>query len=229
MQRTRVKFCGLTRAQDVRAAIALGADALGFVCFAGSSRYVAPERLAELASALAPLVTPVLLFVDAPVLQVERALAAVPNALLQFHGSEDHDYCRSFGRPYLRAVGLAAGVDLLEFEASFPSASGVLADSPAPGGGGAGFGGSGHSFAWERVPPAAQRRLPLLLAGGLRADNVAEAIRCVRPHAVDVSSGVEEARGIKSVERMRQFLAAVASADAAMGTDPDSTAPGGAA
>lgn len=229
MQRTRVKICGLTRVQDVQAACALGADAVGFVCHHASARYVPPERLAQLAAVVAPLVTPVLLFVDAPREQVARALASVPNALLQFHGSEDHAYCLSFGRPYLRAVELASGVDLLEFERLFPSAGGLLADAPAPVGAGSGYGGSGHTFPWERLPPPRQRRLPLLLAGGLRPENVASAIQRVRPFAVDVSSGVEEARGIKSIERMRQFLAAVAAANALLRADPDAGVPDGAA
>jgi len=233
MQRTRVKICGLTRVQDVRAACALGADAVGFVCHRASARYVPQERLAELAAAVAPLVTPVLLFVDAPPEQVARALLAVPGALLQFHGSEDHDYCRAHGRPYLRALAMAEGVDLLEFERAFPSAAGLLADTPALAGAAdaapAGFGGSGRPFAWKRLPLAQRRSLPLVLAGGLRADNVADAICLVRPHAVDVSSGVEESRGIKSIERMRGFMAAVASADASLQTDPDARVPGGAA
>ncbi len=218
--RTRVKICGLTRVQDVAAACALGTDAVGFVCHPASPRYVPPERLAELAAAVAPLVTPVLLFVDAPAVAVERALTSVPNALLQFHGGEDPAWCRSFGRPYVRAVALAEGVDLLDFEVRYADAAGLLADTPPTGA--AAFGGSGRSFPWQRVPPPAQRTLPLILAGGLQAQNVAAAIGQVRPHAVDVSSGVETARGIKSVERMQAFLAAVRAADAAadMAGDP---------
>lgn len=211
-QRTRVKFCGLTRAADVEAACALGADAVGFVCYAGSPRYVAPEQLPGLARAVAPLVTPVLLFVDAEPAQVRGALEAVPAALLQFHGSEDHAECRAYARPYLRAVALGERTDLLEFERLFPTAAGLLADAP-----GDGHGGGGRVFDWGRVPAACERTLPLVLAGGLNAQNVEAAIERVRPYAVDVSSGVEESRGIKSAVRMRDFLAAVRRADARCG------------
>jgi phosphoribosylanthranilate isomerase len=208
-QRTRVKICGLTRAADVQAACTLGADAVGFVCYAPSARFVEPGRLAPLAQALAPLVTPVLLFVNARAQEVAAALAVLPQAILQFHGDEDHDFCRSFGRPYLRAVALGAGVDLLDSERMFPSASALLADAPS-----SGYGGSGQTFDLSRLPAPALRALPLVLAGGLRAENVAAAIAQVRPYAVDVSSGVEQAPGIKSVDRMRSFLAAVRRADA---------------
>ena len=223
MQRTRVKICGLTRVQDVQAACALGADAVGFVCFAGSPRFVALDRLAQLAGALAPLVTPVLLFVDAPVASVEAALQRVPHALLQFHGSEDAAYCAAFGRPYLKAVAVREGSDLIEFENRYASALGLLVDTPAAAGGGV-HGGSGQAFDWSRLPDVAQRRLPLVLAGGLQAGNVAAAVLQVRPTAVDVSSGVEEQdagtgavqRGIKSAARMGSFLAAVRAADVQM-------------
>ena len=229
MHRTRVKICGLTREADVRAACALGADAVGFVCFPGSARFVEPGRLAALAREVPPFVTPVLLFVDAERASIEAALAAVPQALLQFHGAEDPQFCGSFGRPFIRALPVSSSCDLLEFEDLFPAAAGLLADAPgrspansaanspdqAPRGeGGAAYGGAGHTFPWERLPAQAQRRLPLILAGGLRADNVANAIAVVRPYAVDVSSGVESARGIKSAQRMREFLAAVRAADA---------------
>jgi phosphoribosylanthranilate isomerase len=236
MQRTRVKFCGLTRVEDLRAACALGADAVGFVCFPGSPRFVPPDRLAGLAQAVMPLVTPVLLFVNASAADVERGLAAVPQALLQFHGAEDPEFCGSFGRPYLRALAMDAGVDLLEFERRFSTAAAVLADapaeSPAAGGGavpgamagtpaGAAFGGTGRTFPWDRLAAPERRRLPLILAGGLQADNVAEAVYRVRPYAVDVSSGVEASRGVKSAGRMRDFLAAVRLADARADANPD--------
>jgi phosphoribosylanthranilate isomerase len=246
MHRTRVKICGLTRDEDVRAACALGADAVGFVCYPGSPRYVAPERLAALAQALAPFVTPVLLFVNASRSEVERAVAAVPQALLQFHGAEDPRFCAAFGRPYVRALAVAAGVDLLEFEQRFSTAAAVLADTPADGpgnapgeaaapavaSGGAGsgpvFGGAGRTFPWDRLAAPERRRLPLILAGGLRADNVAQAIAQVQPYAVDVSSGVEAARGVKDAGRMRDFLAAVRMADARPRPDPQAVHGGGA-
>jgi len=211
-QRTRVKICGLTRVQDVRCACELGADAVGFVCYPASRRFVDVDRLAQLAGAVASFVTPVLLFVDAPSSDVRRALAVLPNALLQFHGHEDHAYCRSFGRAYVRTVAMGDGVDLLEFEHKFPSAVGLLADAAR-----AGAGGTGQVFDWKRLPPRPQRALPLILAGGLNAENVADAIGVVQPYAVDVSSGVEQSEGIKSATRMRSFFAAVRGADAQSG------------
>ncbi len=212
MQRTRIKICGLTRIADVQQACALGVDAIGFVRYPASPRFVDDTRLAELARALPPLVTPVLLFVNADKAQVHRALAAVPNALLQFHGAERADYCEGFGRPFLRAIAVGEGVDLLDSEMQFPGAAALLVDAPS-----SGFGGSGRSFPWERLPAPARRTLPLVLAGGLQADNVVAAIGQVRPYAVDVSSGVETAPGIKSVERMREFIEAVHRADAQFG------------
>jgi len=212
MQRTRVKICGLTRLQDVQRACDLGADAVGFVCYPASRRFVDAARLAALARAVPPLVTPVLLFVDAAPSDVQRALKAVPNALLQFHGREDAARCGSFGRPYLRAVAIGEGADLLQFEREFPGATGLLADAPS-----AEFGGAGRTFDWQRLPAPAQRTLPLILAGGLDAENVMAAIALVRPYAVDVSSGVEETHGVKSVDRMRSFFAAVRRADAQSG------------
>ncbi len=205
--RTRIKFCGLTREQDVASACVLGVDAVGFVCHPGSSRYVDPARLPDLARAAAPFVTPVLLFVDAAEAEIRQALERVPGALLQFHGHEDEAFCRRFARPYLRAVSMGGDGVLLHSEAVFHSAAGLLADAAAPGSGGA-----GETFDWGRVP--SQRSLPLILAGGLDAENVADAIRAVGPYAVDVSSGIEESRGIKSAERMRSFVAAVRTADA---------------
>ena len=204
--RTRVKICGLTRAADVIAAAEAGADALGFVCYERSPRYVAPEALAALAGQLPPLATPVLLFVNAAPAVIERALAAVPDALLQFHGDETEADCTRWGRPYLRAVRMDAGVDLLDCFARFRSARGLLADAPS-----AGFGGSGQRFDWGCLP----RRRPgaLVLAGGLDARCVGEAIARVRPEAVDVSSGVESAPGLKDAGRIREFIAAVRAAD----------------
>jgi len=212
MQRTRVKICGLTRVEDVRSACDLGADAVGFVCAPASGRFVELERLAHLAGAVTPFVTPVLLFVDASPAQVRSALEVVPNALLQFHGSENSSYCQSFGRPYLRAAAMGEGIDLLEFETKFAGAAGLLADAAR-----AGSGGTGQMFDWSRLPAAGLRTLPLILAGGLDARNVEAAIRLVRPQAVDVSSGVEASQGIKSLERMRSFFAAVRQADAQSG------------
>ena len=219
--RTRVKICGLTRTGDVAVACVAGADAVGFVCFQGSPRHVPRSALAELAHAVAPFVTPVLLFVDAAPEDIRRALEIVPNALLQFHGAESPADCQAYGRPYLRALAVGEGADLLDCERRFPAAAAMLVDTP-PGGDGrnrggdrpGGFGGAGIAFDWRRLPGAAARGRPLVLAGGLTAANVGGAIATVRPWAVDVSSGVEERKGVKDPARIRDFIAAVRAADA---------------
>jgi phosphoribosylanthranilate isomerase len=209
MKRTRIKICGLTRAEDVRAAAEAGADAVGFVCYPASPRFVPAERLAPLARQLPPFVTPVLLFVNAPAAAVDVALAQIPGALLQFHGAESRADCERFGRSYLRAVRMEERIDLIDCERRFTSAGALLVDAPAPG-----FGGGGQVFNWTWLPPAVMRGKPLVLAGGLSEANVADAIRQVRPFAVDVSSGVETAPGIKSAEQIHRFVAAVRAADA---------------
>lgn len=208
MRRTRIKICGITRVEDAACAVACGADAVGFVCYPRSPRFVEPARLRELAGALPPFATPVLLFVNAGADHVQACLEQVPDALLQFHGDETRADCERYRRPYLRAVRMGEGVDLLDCARSFPSAIGLLADAPA-----AGFGGSGTVFDWARLPVPVQRTLPLVLAGGLTESNVMGAIARVRPFAVDVSSGVEEAPGVKSAERLQRFCAAVRQAD----------------
>jgi phosphoribosylanthranilate isomerase len=208
MRRTRIKICGITRVEDAACAADHGADAVGFNCYPRSSRYVERARLRELAAALPPFVTPVLLFVNAEAAHVRACLAEVPQALLQFHGDEDAAGCERFGRPYLRAVRMGEGVDLLDCARSFPSAIALLADAPA-----AGYGGGGMVFDWAWLPAADRRTVPLVLAGGLDESNVSDAIGRVHPFAVDVSSGVESAPGIKCAERMRRFCAAVRRAD----------------
>jgi phosphoribosylanthranilate isomerase len=207
-QRVRIKICGLTRGQDVIAAAEAGADALGFVCYPGSSRYVAAEALGALAAQVPVFVTPVLLFVNAPAAIVRAALDVVPHALLQFHGDESEAECRQYGRPYLRAVRMSDEVRLLDCERAFASSLALLADAPA-----AGYGGGGRAFDWSRIPSPVERGKPLVLAGGLDAANVGAAIAQVRPAAVDVSSGVEVAKGIKDPARIRAFIAAVRAAE----------------
>jgi phosphoribosylanthranilate isomerase len=208
MRRTRIKICGITRPEDAAAAAAAGADSVGFNCYPRSPRFVEAARLRELAAALPPFVTPVLLFVNATPAQVEAGLAQVPDALLQFHGDEPPAECEGFGRPYIRALRMSEGVDLLDCARSFPSAAALLADAPA-----AGYGGSGTRFDWTRLPAPSQRTKPLILAGGLDDTNVMDAIVRVRPFAVDVSSGVEQAPGIKSADRVERFCTAVRAAD----------------
>jgi phosphoribosylanthranilate isomerase len=181
---------------------------VGFVCYERSPRFVEPSRLRELARSLPPFVMPVLLFVNAAADHVHACLAEVPQALLQFQGDETRADCERFGQPYMRAVRMGEGVDLLDCERLFSSAQALLADAPA-----AGFGGGGRTFDWDRLPPPERRAMPLVLAGGLNESNVIEAISRVRPFAVDVSSGVESAPGIKSADRLRRFCAAVFAAD----------------
>lgn len=210
MTRTRIKFCGLTREGDVAAACRLGVDAVGFVCHPASPRYVAVERLAALARELGPFVTPVLLFVDADPARIRQALESVPDALLQFHGRESAAACAAFGRPYLRAIALGAGVDLLDCEIEYRSASALLVDAPPRE---HEVGGGGRTFDWSLVPAPARRTRPLILAGGLAPANVEAAIGAVHPYALDVSSGIESSRGIKSEALMTGFVAAVRAAD----------------
>jgi phosphoribosylanthranilate isomerase len=204
--RTRIKICGLTREADVAAACAAGADAVGFVCYPKSPRYVDPHRLHALARQLGPFTAPVLLFVNAPPDLVDAAREAVPAAVLQFHGDEHEADCARYGAAYVRAIRMSEGVDLLDCERLFPSAAALLLDAPS-----AAYGGSGQAFDWSRIPRERTKRV--ILAGGLHSGNVGQAVRTVRPYAVDISSGVEEAPGIKSAARMGEFIDAVRRAD----------------
>lgn len=200
MSRTRVKFCGLTRAGDVRLACELGVDALGFVLAPKSPRCLAPEELPGLRAAVSPLVDVVALFMDPPASAVLDVLRRLRPTLLQFHGGEDDSFCRSFGLPFLKSLPMANGAEAaLLTSKRYPSALAFLLDSHGPGQ----PGGSGQAFDWASAPRTAR---PLFLAGGLRVANVAEAIRTVRPYAVDVSSGIETSPGRKDGERMQHFL-----------------------
>ena len=204
--KTRIKICGLTREEDVDAAVAAGADAIGFVFYPPSPRYVSPQRAAELAKRIPPFVDVVGLFVNEEPEVVRAACEALPINVLQFHGDEDAAYCGQFARPYLRAARVRPGLDLVEFASSFPDARGLLLDAFVEG-----YGGGGHVFDWTLIPP----NLPsyLVLSGGLTADNVGDAVRRVRPVAVDVSSGVEMSKGIKDHAKITAFVAAVRAAD----------------
>ena len=204
--RTRIKICGLTREADVAAAIAAGADAVGFVCYPKSPRYVAPIRLRALGRELGVFAAPVLLFVNAASDLVEGALEMLPNALLQFHGDEHEPACSRYRRPYIRSVAMTDETDLASVQTEFASAAALLVDAPTED-----FGGSGRTFNWSRLPK--QRTKALVLAGGLNADNVGAAIAEVRPYAVDVSSGVEQEPGVKSAAKIESFIAAVRRAD----------------
>ncbi len=218
MHRTRVKICGITRLPDGLAAAHAGADAIGFVFWPGTPRRVAPEIARAIAAALPPFVTIVGLFVDPDPEHVRATLAVVPLDILQFHGDESPELCRAFGRRYVKAVPVgdgAAKIGLLEYAARYPDASALLFDAPPSGGL---PGGTGRSFDWDALPKDLAR--PLVLSGGLSAANVGEAIRRVRPWAVDVSSGVEAigpdgnpAKGMKDPERIRSFIEKVRNAD----------------
>lgn len=204
---TRIKICGITRAADARAAAGHGADAIGLVFYPPSPRALGIDQARAVVSALPPFVTPVGLFLDPDPEWVEAVVDQVPVQLLQFHGREDAAFCRRFGRPYIKAVGMGDTVDWDGVGAAYPDARGLLVDSHAAGT----AGGTGETFAWERMPR--ERHFPLILAGGLDAHNVAAAIAAVRPEAVDVSSGVERARGIKDEARIREFIEEVRRGD----------------
>lgn len=212
--RTRIKICGLTREADVDVAVEAGAEAIGFVFYEKSPRYVSPARAAELARRLPPFVTPVGLFVNASGELLAEGLAALPNMLLQFHGDETPAICCAPGRPFLRAARMEPGFDLLDFAHQFSEASGLLVDAHVEG-----YGGGGKVFDWSLLPTNVPR--PVVLSGGLHAGNVIEGILRVRPWAVDVSSGVEEAKGLKSAALMRQFCDAVRQADAQLAGQPN--------
>jgi phosphoribosylanthranilate isomerase len=208
MARTRVKICGITRVEDGLAAAAAGADAIGLVFYPRSSRWVEPAAAANIVAALPPFVTTVGLFLDAEAGFVREVMARVPLDLLQFHGAESPSYCNGFGRPYIKAVPMAETDDVAGYARRFGEARALLLDSH----GGGRIGGTGERFDWERIPDTPGK--PLILAGGLDPANVAEAIRRVRPYAVDVSSGVESARGIKDTVLIQAFMQTVT------GTDP---------
>ncbi len=208
--RTRIKFCGFTRPGDVRLACELGADAIGFVFAHGSTRRVAPEEARAMRQALAPLVDSVALFSDNPAEEVREVVRQIRPSLLQFHGREDDAFCRGFGVPYLKAVAMGSPIAQehpAALQSRYPGASGFLFDSH-----GAGVsGGSGKVFDWSRIPAGVQK--PFVLAGGLNADNVFDAILATMPWAVDVSSGIESAPGLKDGDRMRHFVEQVRRAD----------------
>ncbi len=206
MHRTRIKICGLTREADVDAAIEAGADALGFVLYDKSPRHVSLSRAAELIARLPPFVTPVLLMVNASPHELRQATEALPQALLQFHGDETPEQCAAADRPFIRAARMADGFDLLDFAARFSNAMALLLDTHVEG-----FGGSGKVFDWSQIPPSVP--LPVVLSGGLSPANVTDGVFHVRPFAVDVSSGVEISKGIKSGPLMRRFCKAVRDAD----------------
>ncbi len=204
---TRVKICGITRIEDALAAAAAGADAIGLVFYERSPRHVDLVQARAIVRALPPFVGSVALFVDPAPEAVRAVLDGVRPDLLQFHGDEPPPFCRGFGVPWLKAARVRPGVDLLQYAALYADACGLLLDAWHE----SAHGGTGERFDWSLIP----RRLPLpvILAGGLGPGNVAEAVRAVRPWAVDVSSGVEQARGIKDAARIQAFMKEVRNAD----------------
>ena len=204
---TAVKICGITRVEDALAAAHAGAHAIGLIFYAGSPRLVSHDVARRVVDALPAFVTPVALFVDARSIDVERVISEVRPQLLQFHGDEPPALCESFDFPYIKAAKVRHGVDLLQYTRRYRTAKGLLLDAFVDGS----HGGTGSTFDWELIPD--QLPLPLILAGGLHSDNVADAIRRVRPWAVDVSSGVEAAKGIKDAARIAAFIRGVRNAD----------------
>jgi phosphoribosylanthranilate isomerase len=204
---TAVKICGVTRVEDALVAARCGAHAIGLVFYRPSPRYVAPRAAAEIVRALPPFVMPVGLFVDAEAGEVRSVAADTGVQLLQFHGSETPEFCAQFGLPFLKAVRVRPGVDLLQYARDFHGANGLLLDAFQE----ALHGGTGATFDWALIPPALP--LPVVLSGGLSPQNVGAAIRRVKPAAVDVSSGVEASKGVKDAAKIAAFISGVRNAD----------------
>lgn len=205
---TRVKMCGITRLEDALVAARAGADALGFVFYPPSPRAVTAEVAGPIVRQLPAFVTATGLFVDATAEEVSAVLEQVPLDLLQFHGDESPEFCRSFGRPYIKALRMQPGVDIAALASSYEDARGILLDAYVAGV----PGGTGQVFDWQSIPRALAK--PLILAGGLNVDNVRLAIEQVQPWAVDVSGGIEADKGIKDADKIRDFMHEVRSSNA---------------
>ncbi|HEX4843089.1 MAG TPA: phosphoribosylanthranilate isomerase [Limnobacter sp.] len=207
--RTRIKICGLRTEEAVTACVSAGADAVGFVFYPPSVRHVEPAQASALAKHLGAWQTPVALFVNAQPELVQAVVQGIPNVLLQFHGDETPEYCAGFARPYIKAVRMRPGVDLLAEGKRFSSAQALLVDSWSDS-----YGGSGHTFDWSLLPGQGALRQGLVLSGGLDQHNVGQAIVGIQPYGVDVSSGVESTKGIKDLNKIFEFCKAVHRADA---------------
>jgi phosphoribosylanthranilate isomerase len=207
MAKTRIKVCGITRQDDARAAVGSGADAIGLVFYSKSPRAVSVEQAAAIVAVVQPFVSVVALFVDASASTIEHTLSAVPIDVIQFHGDESSAFCEQFHRPWIKALRMKPGLDVAGSCAPLLKARGILLDSWQEGV----PGGTGKSFDWHLAPE--RLPLPVVVAGGLHAGNVGEAIRILRPAAVDVSGGVESAPGLKDAHKIGQFIAAVRAAD----------------
>ncbi len=197
---SRVKICGITNSQDAQLACEFGADAIGLVFYPPSPRYVTIKQASAVIAQLPPFTTSVALFVNAGRDEVEQVLTQLPIDLLQFHGDETETFCASFERPYIKAIRMQQGLDLYALEKQYASARGLLLDTYVKGI----PGGTGETFNWHSVPH--DLHLPVILAGGLVAENVQQAINQVRPYAVDVSGGVEASKGKKDRQKVRQFM-----------------------
>lgn len=203
MSRVRIKFCGITNAEDALAAVECGVDALGFVFYAPSPRAVGVEQAAAIVRQLPPFVATVGLFVNACESVVATTVDAVGLDYVQFHGDETAAFCALSPRPWIKAIRIGAETDIMAAAAAYPQASALLLDTLDP----HVYGGSGRAFDWQRIPELAQ---PVILAGGLNAANVATAISTARPYAVDVSGGIELEKGKKDINKMMQFTTEVA-------------------
>jgi phosphoribosylanthranilate isomerase len=205
--RTRIKICGITRVEDARAAVELGADAIGLVFYAPSPRSIEPKQARAIIAAISPFVTVVGLFVDPAQDQVEAVLHNCSLSLLQFHGDEAPEFCRGFGLPYIKAARVEASADLVQYLSHYHAAQGWLLDAYHD----QLYGGTGETFDWKLIPRDLSR--PVILSGGLTPDNVGAAVRQVRPWAVDVSSGVEVSKGVKDPAKIAAFIAGVKNED----------------
>lgn len=215
MSATRIKICGVTRAQDAQACAASGADAIGLVFYPRSSRAVTVHQAADIVAAVPPFVSVVALFVDEPIGSIERIISTLSIDVIQFHGDESPEFCHQFGRPWIKALRVRPGLDVVEECQRFSKARGVLLDSwqaDVPGG-------TGKTFDWRLATQALC--VPVVLAGGLTHDNVGEGMRALHPAAVDVSGGVEVSPGLKDAKKIRQFIAAVRAADQQMEAIPN--------
>ena len=205
--RTRVKICGFTQVEDAVAAANLGVDAIGLVFYPPSPRHVSIEQAEKIVNALPAFVTVVALFVDEQEAQIREVLKKVSIDCIQFHGDESSEVCRLYGKPYMKAIRMKQGMDVMEIAANYHDASAILLDAYHPGI----KGGSGSQFDWELIPENCS--LPIVLAGGLQVDNAKQAVQSVRPYALDVSSGVEAGKGIKDVAKMAAFIQQINESD----------------
>lgn len=197
---TRIKICAMTNIENALAAAQLGADAVGFICYEKSPRFVTPEKAREIVAALPPFVTTVGVFVNPSHELVENYLAQVPFDLLQFHGQESPEECRQYHKPYIKAIHMTPDIDLFAICKKYHDAKGLLLETSKAGK----VGGTGETFDWNLIPKTLPK--PIILAGGLTPENVAAAIQQVHPYAVDVTSGIEASPGVKDPQKMQKFI-----------------------